>query len=130
MKTQKMAAIAAILLLNQVAFAADASYQTTTQITGGTFVDTLKQVSFISKSIKEMLAPTSTLTMVHGNQKAVVNKDSTEITDLDKECIIRIDTPKKDLYGDYLCRDAAGFCQHAETDGSDTGQDEAEPGRY
>jgi hypothetical protein len=32
---------------------------------------------------------------VHGNQKAVVNKDSTEITDLDKETITRIDTVKK-----------------------------------
>ena len=95
MKTQKIAAIAAILLLNQGAFATDASYQTTTQITGGTFVDTMKQMSFLSHSIKDMLAPTSTLTMVHGNQKAVVSKESTEITDLDKECIFRIDTAKK-----------------------------------
>ena len=95
MKTQKLAVIAAILLITQTAFAADASYQSTTQITGGTLVDTLKQVSFLSHSIKDMLAPTSTITMVHGNQKAVVQKDSTEITDLDKECIIRIDNVKK-----------------------------------
>jgi mRNA-degrading endonuclease HigB of HigAB toxin-antitoxin module len=100
MKTQKMSAIVATLLLSQAAFAVaafaqDASYQTTTQITGGTLVDTLKQVSFISHSIKDMLAPTSELTMVHGNQKAVVSKDSTEITDLDKECIIHIDNLKK-----------------------------------
>ena len=33
--------------------------------------------------------------MVHGNQKAVVSKDSTEITDLDKETITRIDTAHK-----------------------------------
>jgi hypothetical protein len=100
MKPHKSAAIVAVLLLTQAAFAGaafaqDASYQTTTQITGGSFVDTLKQVSFLSHSIKDMLAPTSELTMVHGNQKAVVSKDSTEITDLDKECIIRIDNLKK-----------------------------------
>jgi hypothetical protein len=94
MNTRKATAAIALLLMNQMAFA-DASYQTTTQITGGSFVETMKQVSFISKSVKEMLAPTSTLTMVHGNQKAVVSKDSTEITDLDKECIIRIDNVKK-----------------------------------
>jgi hypothetical protein len=94
MNTRKATAVIALLLMSQMAFA-DASYQTTTQITGGSFVDTMKQVSFISKSIKEMLAPNSTLTMVHGNQKAVVSKDSTEITDLDKECIIRIDNVKK-----------------------------------
>jgi hypothetical protein len=95
MKTEKIAAIAAILLLNQIAFAADASYQSTTQITGGSLVDTLKSVSFLSHSIKDMLAPTSTITMVHGNQKAVVGKESTEITDLDKEVIIRMDNEKK-----------------------------------
>jgi hypothetical protein len=94
MNTRKATAIVALLLTNQLAFA-DASYQSTTQITGGSFVDTMKQMSFLSKSIKEMLAPTSTLTMVHGNQKAVVGKDTTEITDLDKECIIHIDNAKK-----------------------------------
>jgi hypothetical protein len=94
MNTRKATAVIALLLMNQMAFA-DASYQSTTQITGGSLVETMKRVSFISKSIKEMLAPNSTLTMVHGNQKAVVSKDSTEITDLDKECIIRIDNAKK-----------------------------------
>ena len=42
-----------------------------------------------------MFAPTNTLTMVHGNQKAVVSKESTEITDLDKETITHIDTVHK-----------------------------------
>jgi hypothetical protein len=94
MKTRNLAAVAAILMVNQLAFA-DASFQSTTQITGGTLVDTLKQVSFISKNLKEMLAPTSTLTMVHGNQKAEIDKDSTTITDLDKETITHIDNLKK-----------------------------------
>jgi hypothetical protein len=83
-----------ILSISQVGFA-DASYQSTSQITGGTMVDQLKSVSFLSKSMNNLFAPTNSLTMVHGNQKAVVNKDSTEITDLDKGTITHIDTVKK-----------------------------------
>jgi hypothetical protein len=98
MDTRKFTAVGAVLLANlstaRVAFA-DASYQSTTQITGGALVDTVKSVSFLGKSMSNMLAPTSTITMVHGNQKAVVSKDSTEIIDLDKETITRIDNIKK-----------------------------------
>jgi hypothetical protein len=83
-----------ILLMSQVGFA-DASFQSTSQITGGTMVDQLKSFSFLGKSMNNLFAPTNSLTMVHGNQKAVVNKDSTEITDLDKETITHIDTVKK-----------------------------------
>lgn len=90
MNTRKATAVIALLLTSQLAFA-DASYQSTTQITGGSLVDTIKRVSFLSKSVQDMLAPTSTLTMVHGNQKAVVSKDFTDITDLDKEYVIHID---------------------------------------
>jgi hypothetical protein len=42
-----------------------------------------------------MFAPMTTTTMVHGNQKAVVGKDSIEITDLDRETITRIDNIHK-----------------------------------
>lgn len=94
MNIRKATAVIALLLTNQLAFA-DASYQSTTQITGGSLVDTLKQVSFLSKSIKESLAPATTLTMVHSNQKAVVGKDTTEITDLDKEYLLHIDHLRK-----------------------------------
>jgi hypothetical protein len=94
MNPRKATAVVALLLIHQLAFA-DASYESTTQITGGSLVDTMQRVSFLSHSIKDMLAPTSTTTMVHGNQKAVISKDSTEITDLDRECIIRIDNLKK-----------------------------------
>jgi hypothetical protein len=89
MNIRKITALAVILLANRLMLA-DASYQETTQITGGTMVDTLKSVSFL-KSVNNMFAPMITTTMVHGNQKAVVSKDFTEITDLDKEMIIHID---------------------------------------
>jgi hypothetical protein len=93
MNIRKGATLGVILLVNQFTFA-DASYQETSQITGGTMVDALKSVSFI-KSVSNMFAPTTTTTMVRGNQKAVVSKDSTEITDLDRETITRIDNLHK-----------------------------------
>jgi hypothetical protein len=94
MNPRKATAVVALLPINHLAFA-DASYESTTQVTGGSLVETMQKVSFLSHSIKDMLAPISTTTMVHGNQKAVVSKDSTEITDLDRECVIRIDNIKK-----------------------------------
>src|SRR3984957_2872184 len=93
MNIRKGATLGVILLVNQFTFA-DASYQETSQITGGTMVDALKSISFI-KSVNNMFAPTTTTTMVRGNQKAVVSKDSTEITDLDRETITHIDNLHK-----------------------------------
>jgi hypothetical protein len=94
MKMRSMAFIAIAVVSSQFAMA-DASYEKSSQITGGQFVDMLKNMPIISKQMKSMTEPTSTITMVHGNQKAVVNKDSTEISDLDKQVIIRIDNTKK-----------------------------------
>jgi hypothetical protein len=94
MNIRKVAALGVILSGNQFMFA-DASYQETTQVTGGSMVDSLKSVSFLSKSMSNMFAPMTTTTMVHGNQKAVVGKDSIEITDLDRETITRIDNIHK-----------------------------------
>ncbi len=77
-----------------IAFA-DASYQSSTQITGGALVDSMKSIPFMGKTMKKMFAPVSTTTMVCGNRKAVVNEDSVEIIDLDKEEMIQIDNVKK-----------------------------------
>jgi hypothetical protein len=94
MSLGKVAALGIILLASRFTFA-DASYQETTQITGGSMVAPLKSMSFLSKSMRDMLAPTTTTTMIHGNQKAVVSKDFTEITDLDKEAVTHIDNLHK-----------------------------------
>jgi len=94
MNIRKVVALGVILLGNRFMYA-DASYQETTQVTGGSMVDSLKSVSFLSKSMSNMFAPMTTITMVHGNQKAVVSKDYTEITDLDRETITHIDTLHK-----------------------------------
>lgn len=83
------------LLAGPLACYADSSYEHTSQITGGQLVSMLKNFAFISKQMKQMTEPMSEITMVHGNQKAIVSKDYTEIWDLDKEVIIHIDTPKK-----------------------------------
>jgi hypothetical protein len=94
MNLRKVAALGIILLANRLMFA-DASYQETTQITGGSMVAPLKSMSFLSKSMRDMFAPITTTTMIHGNQKAVVGKDSIEITDLDKETVTHIDPVHK-----------------------------------
>jgi hypothetical protein len=94
MNLGKVAALGIILLANRLMFA-DASYQETTQMTGGSMVAPLKSMSFLSKSMRDMLAPITTTTMIHGNQKAVVGKDSIEITDLDKETVTHIDPVHK-----------------------------------
>ena len=94
MKILIVAALGLMSLASGVAYA-DASYQQTSQITGGTLTDTIRSLSFLGKATKDLFAPTSSLTMVHGNQKAVVNKKSTQIIDLDKETITYIDTEKK-----------------------------------
>ena len=88
-------AILGVILLSSRFTLADASYQETTQITGGALADSLKSISFLSKSVGNMFAPITTTTMVHGNQKAVVGKDSTEITDLDRETVTHIDNVHK-----------------------------------
>ena len=94
MNIRKLAALGVILVANRFMYA-DASYQETTQVTGGSMVDSLKSVSFLSKSMRDAFAPMTTTTMVHGNQKAVVGKDYTEITDLDRETITHIDNLHK-----------------------------------
>jgi hypothetical protein len=81
-------------LVSGAAFA-DASYQSTTQVTGGQLVDSLKSISFLSKSMKDAFAPVSMTTMVRGNRKATVSKESIEIVDLDKEEMIHVDLIKK-----------------------------------
>jgi hypothetical protein len=95
MKTTLRRLAALALALSPMACYGDSSYEKSTQITGGQFVEMLKSYAMISKQMKSLTDPISTITMVHGNQKSVVSKDSTEIYDLDKQVIIHIDNTKK-----------------------------------
>ncbi len=84
-----------VLALGPLACYADSSYQETTQMTGGQLVDSLKNIPFMGKKFKSLTDPVTTTTMVRGNQKAVVTKESIEIDDLDKQEVIHIDMVKK-----------------------------------
>jgi hypothetical protein len=95
MRTNITIVITLALLAGPLTSYADSSYEHTSQITGGQMINMLKSYAFISKQMKQMTEPMSEITMVHGNQKAIVSKDYTEIWDLDKEVVIHIDTPKK-----------------------------------
>jgi hypothetical protein len=91
---RKFLVLGAVLSVSPMLWA-DASYQETTQVTGGALTETLKKMSFFSKSMRDAFAPITSTTMVHGNQKAVVSKDSIEITDLDRETMTHVDLLKK-----------------------------------
>jgi len=73
----------------------DSSYQEMTQVTGGQLVDSLTSIPILGKKFKSLTDPVTTTTMVHGNQKAVVTSQTTEIYDLDKQEVIHIDTAHK-----------------------------------
>lgn len=95
MRTKITGLLALALLVPPLAGFADSSYEHTTQITGGQLINSLKGIPFMSKQIKSLTDPTSETTMVHGNQKAIIGKDYSEVWDLDKEVIIHIDNVKK-----------------------------------
>ncbi len=73
----------------------DSSYQSSSQITGGTLKDQMTSNPIMSRMMGKAFAATTTTNMVHGNQKAVVRPDATEIWDLDAQTMTHIDTAKK-----------------------------------
>jgi hypothetical protein len=91
----KILAASLALLSLAPAGLADTTSQESTQITGGTLVQPMQQMARFSKATRDMLAPTITKTVVHGNQKATLSKDYVEIYDLDKETITRVDNVHK-----------------------------------
>lgn len=74
---------------------ADSSYQESSQITGGVLKDQMTSNPLMARMTGKMFAATSTTTMVHGNQKAVVRPESIEIWDLDAQTISHVDKVKK-----------------------------------
>jgi hypothetical protein len=70
---------------------ADFRYDETTAITGGSIVGTMKFAGAFSKDAKQALQPTTSTVLVKGNRMARINPERTEIVDLDKETITRID---------------------------------------
>jgi len=74
---------------------ADSSYQSSTQVTGGTLKDSMTSSPLMARMTGKMFAATITTTMVHGNQKAEVRPESMEIWDLDAQTMTHVDTVKK-----------------------------------
>ena len=89
-----LAVMSMALLALQFGYA-DASYEHTSTISGGQFIDFLKNNPIVTKQMTALTEPRSEITMVHGNQKATVSKFTTDIYDLDKQQVFHIDNEKK-----------------------------------
>ncbi len=74
---------------------ADFRYDESTRITGGAAVNMAKFAGAFSKQARQITDPINSTILVKGNRMAHVNKDTTEIIDLDKETIINLDHAKK-----------------------------------
>jgi len=74
---------------------ADFRYQETSRITGGAMVGMMKFAGAFSKDAKRATEPTTSTVLVKGNRMAHINPNTSEIIDLDKGTITRIDHQKK-----------------------------------
>jgi len=74
---------------------ADFQYTESTKITGGSIVGMMKMAGVFSRNARQMNEPTTTTILVKGNRMARIDPNSTEIIDLDKETITRIDNKTK-----------------------------------
>jgi len=90
-----LGAVALVGLGASAAARADASYQQTTQISGGSLVDTLRSVPFMGGRLQKLFDPINTLTLMQGNKLATISAHSTQIIDIDQETITHIDNEKK-----------------------------------
>jgi hypothetical protein len=74
---------------------ADASYQETTQMTGGSLLRMTHSMGMFSHSMKKLGEPMTTTVYVSGDRMARVSDDEIEIIDLGKKEMINIDRQKK-----------------------------------
>ena len=70
---------------------ADFRYDETSKITGGSIVNMTKFAGAFSKQARQITDPVNSTILVKGNRMAHINQEITEIVDLDKETIIKID---------------------------------------
>ncbi len=94
MKSRLCTALVLCLALPPFVFA-DFQYQETTKVTGGSIVKMMRVAGVFSKQAREVGQPITSTVLVKGNRMAHINPDYTEIIDLDKETITRIDLQKK-----------------------------------
>jgi hypothetical protein len=80
------------ILLTCATMRADFSYQSTTQLTGGSIYNMMKALGPLARGARD---PIVTTNLIKGNRMATIAKDRATIIDLDKETITEIDTAKK-----------------------------------
>jgi hypothetical protein len=95
MMKAKAVLVAALCLSVPLSAFADFQYTETTKITGGSVVQMMKFAGALSKQARQGMEPVTSTVVLKGNRMAHINKDSTEIIDLDKETITHIDHVKK-----------------------------------
>jgi hypothetical protein len=88
------AGLVATCLVSSLSFA-QFQYTETTAITGGSVVGLMKAAGTFSKQARQANAPTSTTIVVQGNRMARISANDSEIIDLDKETITRMDNQHK-----------------------------------
>jgi hypothetical protein len=91
----KRVALLLALTLPTTLYAADYTYQQTTQLTGGSLLHMMKSVGFISSQARHMGDPIVSTIYLKDNRLANVSPETIEIIDLDKETITNIDVQKK-----------------------------------
>jgi hypothetical protein len=94
-RLSKRLALLLVLTLSPTLYAADYTYQQTTQITGGSLLHMMKSVGFISSQARHMGDPVVSSIYLKDNRLANVSAESIEIIDLDKETITQVDVAKK-----------------------------------
>lgn len=87
----QMIVVAGVCLAAPLPALADVTYQETTTITGGSMLSMMKFAGALSKQARQATEPIVTMVIIQGDRMARVLKDSTEVIDLDKETITRID---------------------------------------
>lgn len=83
------------LALPTTLYAADYTYQQTTQITGGSLMKMMKTVGVFSSQARHIGDPIVSTIYLKDNRLANVSPDNIQIIDLDKETITQIDVQKK-----------------------------------
>jgi hypothetical protein len=90
----KFAVLAVTLAIPSAVFA-DYTYQSTTQITGGSIVSMMKLAGTFSSQARKAGDPVVSSIYLKGDRLANVSADSMEIIDLDKQTVTHVDLIKK-----------------------------------
>jgi hypothetical protein len=95
---QQFARLLAFAMLIPQGLFADFHYTETTQMTGGSMMNMMKVAGTFSRSSSQMNAPVVVNIYVKGNRMARIEKDTSEIVDLDKEAVTHVDHTKRQYY--------------------------------